>query len=65
MFKRLGKALGPRGRVKVRIDVQVTSAHGLPTTVSVARIVWTRGSKVQMTRLSPVNPNGKAPLTPQ
>lgn len=59
MFKRLGKALGPRGRVKVRIDVQVASAHGLPATVSAARIVWTRGNKVQMTRLSPVKPNGK------
>ena len=37
---------------KFRFDVQCLALRGLPTAVRQCRVVWSRGPKVQMTRLA-------------
>ena len=55
MFKKLGRALSSKNRIKVRLDVRISSVHGLPASVAAARVVWARDAKVQMTKLAHVS----------
>jgi hypothetical protein len=55
MFARLGK-LGKPGRagLKFRFSVHVDKLENLPAAVKKCRVVWSRGSKLQMTELRDV-----------
>jgi hypothetical protein len=57
MLARLSGKLGKRGKsagLKFRFDVQVDKLENLPAAVKKCRVVWSRGSKLQMTELRDV-----------
>lgn len=59
MFKKLRSSFtgGSKSSSKVRLDVTVVSAAGLPGPTS-CRVVWARQSKVQVTRQASVGETG-------
>ena len=57
MFKRIRSLGNKNSRSKYRFDVAVLTLEGiagLPDTAAACRVVWSRGNKVQVTRLSSV-----------
>jgi hypothetical protein len=55
MFKKLGKALSTKSaKYKIRIDVAVVEVTGLPDAIPNCRVILQRGSKLQMTKIIPV-----------
>lgn len=57
MFKKIHRQLERKreGRVplKFRFDVQIVQVSNLPPAVNECRVVWSRGPKIQMTRVEP------------
>lgn len=60
MFKKLARGLDRRTKApcKIRFDVQITSLENIPAQFKQVRIVWSRGAKVQYTKIASVNPQG-------
>ena len=62
MFAKLQRQIDRKNKHKTpkkfRFDVTVSSLEGIPATIKSCRIVWTRGSRAQTTKTTPVI-NGK------
>jgi len=56
MLARLSKGLkgGGKSALKFRFDVQIDKLENLPPAVKQCRVVWSRGSKLQMTAMQDV-----------
>ena len=58
LLARLSKGLahkaGGKTALKFRFDVQIDKLENLPSAVKKCRVVWSRGSKLQMTEMKDV-----------
>jgi hypothetical protein len=58
MLARISKGFGHKASgksaLKFRFDVQIEKLENLPSAVKKCRVVWSRGSKLQMTEMKDV-----------